>query len=33
MGETVGIYHLGVERRATIAPAVALDPEGKRLHA
>jgi sarcosine oxidase subunit alpha len=33
MGETVGIYHLGVERRATIAPAVALDPEGKRLYA
>jgi sarcosine oxidase, subunit alpha len=33
MGETVGIYHLGAERRATIASAVALDPEGKRLHA
>ena len=33
MGETVGVYHLGAERRATIAPAVALDPEGKRLHA
>ncbi|MBV8107251.1 MAG: (2Fe-2S)-binding protein [Hyphomicrobiales bacterium] len=33
MGQTVGVYHLGAERRATIAPAVALDPEGKRLHA
>ncbi len=33
MGETVAIYHLGAERRASIAPAVALDPEGKRLHA
>jgi sarcosine oxidase subunit alpha len=33
MGETVGVYHLGAERRAVIAPAVALDPEGKRLHA
>ena len=33
LGETVGVYHLGAERRATIAPAVALDPEGKRLHA
>ncbi len=33
MGETVGIYHLGAEQRASIAPAVALDPEGKRLHA
>jgi sarcosine oxidase, subunit alpha len=33
MGESVGVYHLGAERRATIAPAVALDPEGKRLHA
>jgi sarcosine oxidase, subunit alpha len=33
MGETLGVYHLGAERRATIAPAVALDPEGKRLHA
>ena len=33
MGEAVGVYHLGAERRATIAPAVALDPEGKRLHA
>jgi sarcosine oxidase, subunit alpha len=33
IGETVGVYHLGAERRATIAPAVALDPEGKRLHA
>jgi sarcosine oxidase subunit alpha len=33
IGETVGVYHVGTERRATIAPAVALDPEGKRLHA
>jgi sarcosine oxidase subunit alpha len=33
MGETVSVYHLGVERRATIASPVALDPEGKRLHA
>jgi sarcosine oxidase, subunit alpha len=33
IGETVSIYHLGAERRATIAPTVALDPEGKRLHA
>ncbi len=33
MGEAVGVYHLGAERRATIAAAVALDPEGKRLHA
>ncbi len=33
MGETVSVYHLGAERRASIAPAVALDPEGKRLHA
>jgi sarcosine oxidase subunit alpha len=33
MGETVSIYHLGGERRATIANPVALDPEGKRLHA
>ncbi len=33
MGEAVGVYHLGAMRRATIAPAVALDPEGKRLHA
>ena len=33
MGETVGVYHLGAERRATVAPAAALDPEGKRLHA
>ncbi|HZZ63743.1 MAG TPA: 2Fe-2S iron-sulfur cluster-binding protein [Roseiarcus sp.] len=32
-GETVGVYHLGEERRASIAPAVALDPEGTRLHA
>jgi sarcosine oxidase, subunit alpha len=33
MGESVGVYHLGAERRASVAPAVALDPEGKRLHA
>jgi len=33
MGETVSVYHLGRERRATIAHPVALDPEGKRLHA
>ena len=33
MGETVEITHLGAQRRASIAPAVALDPEGKRLHA
>jgi sarcosine oxidase subunit alpha len=33
IGETVVVYHLGAERRATIAPSVALDPEGKRLHA
>ena len=33
MGETIGVYHLGAERRASIARAVALDPEGKRLHA
>ncbi len=32
MGETLGVYHLGAERRARIAPAAALDPEGKRLH-
>jgi sarcosine oxidase, subunit alpha len=33
MGETVNVYHLGAERRATITAPVALDPEGKRLHA
>jgi sarcosine oxidase subunit alpha len=33
MGETVSVYHLGVERRATITNAVALDPEGARVHA
>jgi sarcosine oxidase subunit alpha len=33
MGETVGAFHLGAERRASIAPAAALDPEGKRVHA
>jgi sarcosine oxidase, subunit alpha len=32
MGETVFVYHLGAERRATIAPIAAVDPEGKRLH-
>jgi sarcosine oxidase subunit alpha len=33
LGEMVDVYHLGSEWRASIAPAVALDPEGKRLHA
>jgi sarcosine oxidase, subunit alpha len=33
MGETVSVYHLGAERRATIVNPVALDPEGQRLHA
>jgi sarcosine oxidase subunit alpha len=33
MGETVSVYHLGAERRATIVSPVALDPEGTRLHA
>ena len=33
MGETVRVYHLGAERRASITSPVALDPEGKRLHA
>jgi sarcosine oxidase subunit alpha len=33
MGETVSIYHLGAERRATIVNPVALDLEGTRLHA
>ena len=33
IGETVNVYHLGAERRATIAAPVALDPEGQRLHA
>ena len=28
MGETVSVYHLGAERRATITAPVALDPEG-----
>jgi sarcosine oxidase subunit alpha len=31
--ETVSVYHLGAERRAIIVSPVALDPEGKRLHA
>ena len=29
MGETVSVYHLGAERRATIANPVALDPAWK----
>jgi sarcosine oxidase subunit alpha len=33
MGETVRLYHLGAERRATITTPVVLDPEGARLHA
>jgi sarcosine oxidase, subunit alpha len=33
MGETVRLYHLSAERRATITAPVALDPEGARLHA
>jgi len=33
MGQTLAVYHLGAERRVRIAPLVALDPEGKRLHA
>ncbi len=33
IGEAVGVTHLGAERRATIVSPVALDPEGKRLHA
>jgi sarcosine oxidase subunit alpha len=33
MGETVNVYHLGAERRATITALVALDPKGQRLHA
>jgi sarcosine oxidase subunit alpha len=33
MGETADVYHLGAEWRATITALVALDPEGKRLHA
>jgi sarcosine oxidase subunit alpha len=33
MGETVSLYHLGAERRATITGLVALDPKGQRLHA
>ncbi|HLY00781.1 MAG TPA: glycine cleavage T C-terminal barrel domain-containing protein, partial [Roseiarcus sp.] len=33
MGETVRIYQIGAERRAAIASPLALDPEGKRLHA
>ncbi len=32
-GETVGVTHLGRDRRATITTHVALDPEGRRLHA
>jgi sarcosine oxidase, subunit alpha len=33
MGETVSVFHLGAERRAAITAPVALDPEGRRLHA
>jgi sarcosine oxidase subunit alpha len=33
MGEAVSIFHLGAERRATVVSPVALDPEGRRLHA
>ena len=33
IGETVSVFHLGAERRATITTPAALDPEGKRLHA
>ena len=33
VGETVRVYHLGRERRASIAHPIALDPEGKRLDA
>jgi sarcosine oxidase subunit alpha len=33
MGQTLRLYHLGAERRATVAGSCALDPEGKRLHA
>jgi sarcosine oxidase subunit alpha len=33
MGETVSVYHLGAERSATIVSPVALDAEGRRLHA
>jgi sarcosine oxidase subunit alpha len=31
MGQSLGVTHLGSERRARIAGVVALDPEGKRL--
>ena len=33
MGQSLAVYHLGAERRVRIAPVVALDPEGRRLHA
>ena len=33
MGEMISVYHLGAERRAIITNPIALDPEGKRLHA
>ena len=33
LGQTLDAYHLGAERRVTVAGACALDPEGKRLHA
>jgi hypothetical protein len=33
MGQSFGVFHLGGERRVRIVRVVALDPEGKRLHA
>ena len=33
LGQTLRVYHLGAERRATVAGPCALDPEGKRIHA
>jgi len=33
LGQTLAVYHLGAERRATVAGLCALDPEGKRLNA
>ena len=32
MGESLTVFHLGQERRATVVPACALDPEGGRLN-
>ncbi len=32
-GETIELHHLGMLRRATIAPACAFDPSGERLNA